>query len=80
VESLAQKVVHILEALLVKPGADFNKVLKCSFSLHQMDDFGVVNEIYGDYFGENPPARETVAVDTLPKRAKVEISCVAFVG
>jgi 2-iminobutanoate/2-iminopropanoate deaminase len=44
-----------------------------------MDDFGVVNEVYGAFFTENPPARETVAVQTLPKNVLVEISCIASV-
>ncbi|MDR8392149.1 RidA family protein [Aliifodinibius sp. S!AR15-10] len=79
VESQAKQVMQNLEAVLKKAGSDFSKVIKCSIYLDQMDDFGTVNEIYGNYFGENPPARETVAVDTLPKNAKVEISCVAYV-
>jgi 2-iminobutanoate/2-iminopropanoate deaminase len=43
-----------------------------------MDDFQTVNEIYGSYFRENPPARSTVAVAALPKGAKVEIEMIAM--
>jgi len=43
-----------------------------------MSDFATVNAIYGRHFPENPPARETVAVKTLPKGGLVEIGCVAF--
>lgn len=42
-----------------------------------MDNFPRVNEIYAQYFTENPPARETVEVSRLPKNVNVEISCIA---
>jgi len=63
----------------MQPEPDFPNVVKCSIFLSSMDDFASVNEVYGTFFPENPPARETVAVRTLPKNAKVEISCIAFV-
>lgn len=78
VESQAKQVMKNLEAVLDEAGSGFNKVIKCSIFLADMGDFGVVNEIYGGYFTDNPPARETVAVKTLPKSCKVEISCVAY--
>lgn len=77
VESQAKQVMENLEAVLNAAGSAFNKVIKCSIFLADMDDFGTVNEIYGSYFSEDPPARETVAVKTLPKNCKVEISCIA---
>lgn len=79
VESQARQVMKNLEAVLLEAGSGFGKVIKCSIYLDDMDNFGVVNEIYGSYFGSNPPARETVAVKTLPKSCKVEIGCTAFV-
>lgn len=79
IESQAKQVMQNLEAVLKQAGSDFGKVIKCSIYIDEMDDFGTVNEIYGAYFSENPPARETVAVDTLPKNAKVEISCIAYI-
>lgn len=78
VESQARQVMDNLGAVLQEAGTDFGSVLKCTIFLEEMDDFGTVNEIYGEYFPDEPPARETVAVDTLPKNAKVEISCIAF--
>ena len=72
-----RQVMKNLDAVLKAAGSDFSKVIKCSIFLDQMDDFKTVNAIYGEYFTEEPPARETVAVDTLPKNAKVEISCIA---
>jgi len=58
-------------------GTSFSNVLKCSIFLHEMNDFSIVNSVYGEYFDDMPPARETVAVKELPKSVLVEISCVA---
>jgi len=74
----AKQVMRNLESVLHAAGTDFSKVLKCSIFLDSMDDFGDVNTIYGSYFETNPPARETVAVQTLPKNVLVEISCIAY--
>lgn len=80
VESQTRQVMENIKAVLQEAGSDFSNVIKCSIYMDRMDDFGTVNEIYGEYFPENPPARETVAVDTLPKNAKVEISCIAHIA
>lgn len=72
------QVMENLKAVLEEAGSSFGQVVKCSIFLADMDDFTHVNKIYGSFFEENPPARETVAVKTLPKNAKVEISCVAL--
>ena len=74
----ARQVMQNLGEVLKAAGSDFSKVLKCSIFLEDMGDFGVVNEVYGSYFETDPPARETVAVDTLPKSVLVEISCIAY--
>lgn len=79
VEDQTKQVMINIEQILLEAGSNFSKVVKCSIFLDSMDDFKVVNEIYGSYFKENPPARETVEVSTLPKNAKVEISCIAFI-
>jgi 2-iminobutanoate/2-iminopropanoate deaminase len=75
----AEQVMKNLDGLLKAAGSDFSKVIKCTIFLADMADFATVNGIYGRYFPENPPARETVAVKTLPKNALVEISCIAIV-
>jgi len=74
----AKQVMQNLEAVLNEAGSGFSKVVKCSIFLADMDDFADVNEVYGSFFKEDPPARETVAVKTLPKNVKVEISCIAY--
>lgn len=75
----AKQVMKNLNAVLTEAGSDFSKVIKCSLFLDDMSDFGDVNEIYGSCFKNDPPARETVAVQTLPKSVLVEISCIAFI-
>ncbi len=71
------RVMKSLQAILEEAGVSFDHVLKCSIFVADMNDFGAINEVYGSYFGENPPARETVEVSTLPKNVNVEISCIA---
>lgn len=74
----AEQVMKNLEAVLVEAGIDFSHVLKCSIFLADMVDFATVNEVYGARFKSDPPARETVAVKTLPKNVLVEVSCIAY--
>jgi 2-iminobutanoate/2-iminopropanoate deaminase len=78
-ETQAKQVMNNLGEVLSAAGSDFSKVIKCSIFLDSMDYFAAVNEVYGAYFPEEPPARETVAVQTLPKNVLVEISCIASV-
>lgn len=79
VEEQTSQVMKNIEQILLEAGSSFSKVVKCSIFLDNMDDFTAVNEIYGSYFPENPPARETVEVSRLPKDVKIEISCVAYI-
>jgi len=79
VSSQAQQVMKNLEAVLLEAGSGFGKVIKCSIFLDDMSNFQTVNEIYGAHFKSDPPARETVAVKTLPKNCKVEIGCTAYI-
>lgn len=72
-----QQVMENLNAILKAAGMTFENVVKCAIFLHSMDDFAAVNKVYGSYFDEDAPARETVAVKTLPKNVNVEISAIA---
>lgn len=72
-----EQVMKNLQAILTEAGTDFRSVVKTSIFIADMDDFAAVNEVYGKYFTAEPPARETVAVRTLPKSVNVEISCIA---
>lgn len=71
------QVMQNLKAVLAEAGMNFSNVVKTSIFLSDMDLFGQVNTIYGKYFEGDFPARETVAVKTLPKNANVEISMIA---
>ncbi len=70
-----QLVMQNVGAVLYASGMNYSNIVKCSIFLSDMDSFGIVNEIYGSYFTENFPARETVEVACLPKSVNVEISC-----
>ena len=72
-----EMVMKNLEAILTEVGFTFANVVKCTIFIKDMNDFGVINGVYGNYFPENPPARETVEVSRLPKDVNVEISCIA---
>ncbi len=73
-----KQVMENIKAILVEAGMDFTNVIKSSIFISNMDDFARINEVYGSYFGENAPARETVQVARLPKDVNVEISVIAF--
>jgi 2-iminobutanoate/2-iminopropanoate deaminase len=73
-----KQVMQNLEAILKEAGSNLSKVLKCSIFLIDMGQFTHVNEVYGSYFQEEPPARETVEVSGLPKGVRVEISAIAL--
>ena len=72
-----EQVMQNLKAVLTAAGADFSHVLKSTIFLSDMKFFGDVNKVYGLYFSENPPARETVQVAGLPLGVNVEISVIA---
>jgi 2-iminobutanoate/2-iminopropanoate deaminase len=77
IEAETAQVMKNLGAILAEAGIDFTHVVKTSIFVADMNDFAALNEVYGQSFLENPPARETVAVRTLPKNVNVEISCIA---
>jgi 2-iminobutanoate/2-iminopropanoate deaminase len=77
VEEETEQVMKNLSAVLAAAGMDFRHVVKTTIFLSDMSLFQTVNEIYGKYFSENAPARETVAVKGLPRNVNVEISMIA---
>lgn len=66
-----------LRAILEAADASFDHVVKTTVYLADMNDFGIVNEIYGTYFSSPAPARATVQAARLPKDARVEIDLIA---
>jgi len=77
IQAETRKVMENLAAILKEAGMDFSNVLKSTIFLMDMGKFAQVNEIYGSYFTENAPARETVQVAGLPRGVNVEISVIA---
>lgn len=74
-----EQVMKNLQAILHEAGMDFTNVVKCSIFVSDMKHFPLVNEVYGSYFKDMQPARETVQVSGLPMDVDVEISCIAVV-
>ena len=77
IEPQAKQVMQSLKVILEEAGYTFDQVVKTTILLDDLGNFAKVNEIYGSYFGEGAPARETYQVAKLPKGVAVEISCIA---
>lgn len=77
VSEQTEQVLKNLAEVLAAAGAGFENVVKTTIFLASMDDFALVNQVYGKYFSENKPARATVQAARLPRDAKVEIDCIA---
>ena len=71
------QVMENLQAVLSEAGLNFSHIVKTTIFLKEMSSFAEVNAEYGKYFENDFPARETVAVKTLPKDVNVEISMIA---
>lgn len=73
-------VMENLKAVLEAAGTNFENVIKSTIFISNMDNFGIINEVYGSYFNDDTaPARETVEVARLPRSVNVEISVIAVV-
>lgn len=72
-----EKVMENIAAVLKSADVGFDKVIKTTIFLLDMNDFSTVNAIYGRFFEDKPPARSTVAVTGLPKGVRVEIEVTA---
>jgi len=79
IEEQTHQVFKNLEAVLTAAGASFETVVKATVFIKSMDDFAAINEVYGEYFSTNKPARSCVEVARLPKDALVEIEVIALV-
>ncbi len=73
----ARQVMSNMGAMLKASGRSFDDVVKTTIYLTDLADFAEVNEIYGDFFGDVPPARACVQVAALPKGAEIEIEWIA---
>ena len=73
-----ERVLSNLGAVLGAAGTDFSRVLKTTVFLQRMSDFAAMNEVYGRYFRNQPPARSTVRVSRLPRDVRVEMDVIAL--
>ncbi len=81
IEGQTKQVLANLEAILEAAGLSFKHVVRCEIYLKDMQDFSVVNQLYGEKFcGPIQPARQTLQVAKLPLDVKIEISCIAAVS
>jgi 2-iminobutanoate/2-iminopropanoate deaminase len=67
-----------LAAVLTAAGSSIENVVKATLFIRDMDDFAMINEVYGEFFPSDPPARACVEVSRLPKDARVEVECIAL--
>jgi 2-iminobutanoate/2-iminopropanoate deaminase len=82
VQTQTHRVLQNLQAVLVRAGTSLANVVKTTVFLSRMSDFQAMNEVYATYFGassEAKPARSTIAVAELPRKALVEIECIALI-
>ncbi len=79
VEAQTRRVLANLGAVLAAAGAGFANVVKTTVYVASMDDFAVVNAVYGERFEKDPPARATVQAARLPRDVRVEIDAIAIV-
>ncbi len=75
-----RRVMANLQAVLVAAGSSLEEVVKTTVFLRDMNDFAEMNDVYGEFFKDRPPARSTVQVARLPKDVAVEIDCIALAG
>lgn len=79
VAAQTHQVMKNLEAVLAAAGSSLQRAVKTTVFLADMNDFGKMNEVYGSYFKESPPARATVQAARLPRDVRIEIDVVALV-
>jgi 2-iminobutanoate/2-iminopropanoate deaminase len=77
IETETHQVMKNMIAILKQAGFDLSQVVKVTIFCTDLNNFAAINGVYGGYFKQDPPARETVQVSRLPKDARVEISVIA---
>lgn len=80
IEEQTEQVMENLHIVLAQGGVAFDRVVKTTCFLADMNDFAAFNSVYGKYFPENPPARSCVQVASLPMGLKVEVEMIAVKG
>lgn len=78
IEEATHRVLKNISLLLEEVGMSLENVVKCSIFMADLGQFSTMNDVYGTYFPNVPPARETVQVSRLPMDVPIEISCIAI--
>ena len=73
------RLMENLKAVVTAAGGSLESIVRTTVFLADLNDFAEMNEVYGSFFGENPPARSTVEVRRLPRDVKIEIDAIALV-
>ena len=79
IKAQTEQVLKNMKAILNEAGGDFENVVKATVYTDDISLFAEINEVYGQYFAENPPARAFVEVAALPKGVNVEIEAIAVI-
>ncbi|AFZ52486.1 RidA family protein [Cyanobacterium aponinum UTEX 3222] len=77
IKAQTRQVMKNIEAILIESGVNWSNVVKTGVFLSDLTNFVPMNEVYAEYFKEQPPARACVEVSRLPKDVLVEIECIA---
>ena len=80
IDAQTRRVMENVDGLLKSQGLSFDNIVKTTIFLADINDFQAVNEIYGSYFKQAPPARSTIQAGALPKGARLEIEVIAMAG
>jgi 2-iminobutanoate/2-iminopropanoate deaminase len=78
VAAQTEQVLKNLAAVLEAAGSSLDRIVKTTVFLADMEEFAAMNEVYGRFFKEQPPARATVEAARLPRDARVEIEAIAL--
>jgi len=79
VEEQTRQSLNNIKNILEEAGTGLDNVVKCTVFISNMDEFGLINKVYQEFFSEPYPARSTVEVARLPKDVKVEIEAIAVI-
>ncbi|MDF1590994.1 MAG: RidA family protein [Desulfobacterales bacterium] len=78
IQAETRQAVTNLKNILIAAGSSLDHVVKTTLFIRKMDDFSKINEVYGEFFLSDPPARSCVEVSCLPKNANIEIEAIAL--
>ena len=80
IKAQTKQVLENVKSILEAGGSSLANVVKTTVFLKDMSEFGAMNEVYAQYFGQSAPARSTVEVARLPRDVRVEIEAIALVN